>query len=146
LDVWIEGPNYNEPAGHLSIAVGDPNGDYRSFSYGADEPRTYAWPAGVAGSVYEDEELGGVVEGYLNASPEEDQQIIWNLEQLVHGPNPFTPNGGCYTFGNTCRDFTREVWQAIRDSGAGVPGAAPATIRDSSKSMDVPFPSSTCQN
>lgn len=27
LDVWMERPGYGEPARHLSLAVGDPNGD-----------------------------------------------------------------------------------------------------------------------
>jgi RHS repeat-associated protein len=146
LDVWIEGPSYGEPAGHLSLAVGDPNGDYRSFAYGMDTPATFAWPAGVHGSVYEDTRLGGTVQGYMKTSSAEDQEIIQNLKSLVGGPNPFTSNGACYTFGNTCRDFTREVWAAIRDSGAGTLVNPPATIRDNSTGSGVPWLSSACQN
>jgi RHS repeat-associated protein len=109
LDVWIEGPSGREPAGHLSLAVGDPNGSYRSFSYGMASPASFAWPAGVLGSVYEDTTPGGTVQNYLKTSAAEDREIIGNLAAIVDGPNPFTSNGGCYTFGNTCRDFTREV-------------------------------------
>ena len=36
FDIWIEGPSGAEPTGHQSINVGDPNGAYRSYSYGVD--------------------------------------------------------------------------------------------------------------
>jgi len=148
-DVWIEGPSGSEPQGHLSLAIGDPNGSYTAFSFGADSPLTYSSPFGVAGTVYEDTTLGGAIQpgSYLVTSPAEDAEVVWNLRQLVGGPNPFTSNGGSYTIGNTCRDFTRENWSAISGAGVGTPAPPPFTPGHiGNKSSSVPFLSSSTQD
>jgi RHS repeat-associated protein len=145
-DVWIEGPSPSEPSGHLSVSIGDPNGKYRSFSYGSDMTWTIRKPLCLLGSVYEDKNIGGVVLEYLKTSAAEDQAIIWNLEHLVGGPSPYATDGSCYTFGNVCRDFSRQVWSTILDSGAGIPSRPQPTLRDNTVSSDVPMWVSICQN
>jgi len=147
-DVWIEGPSSGEPGGHLSVAIGDPNGNYKAYSYGAESPLAFEPPAGVKGAVYEDTKPGGAIipGSYMKTSPEEDQQTLWNLQHLVGGGNPFASgNGECYTFGNTCRDFSGQVWNAVRSSGVGQLAPPPATLRNNSTSAEVPWVVSSCQ-
>ncbi len=38
-DVWLEGPSGSEPGGHLSVNVGDPRGNYDSYSFGVNGDR-----------------------------------------------------------------------------------------------------------
>jgi len=85
-DVWFEGPSGNEPQGHLSINVGDPNGNYDSYSFGINGN-------GLEGEVYKDTSLGGEIlpDYYRRTTPAEDALIKAMLEAqgrkrpIVHG-------------------------------------------------------------
>jgi uncharacterized protein RhaS with RHS repeats len=81
LDVWIEGPAGDEPAGHQSVCVGDPNGDYSAFSFGA----TGIGSKGLQGTVYEDTEKGGKIDEckYYATTPEVDEIIRSKLDGLI---------------------------------------------------------------
>ena len=60
LDVWIEGPGPGErPRRHQSINVGDPNGEYDSYSFGVNGQ--YNLEYGIEGQVYRDPIKGGAV-------------------------------------------------------------------------------------
>jgi RHS repeat-associated protein len=85
LDVWIAGPSqiYDEPSGHLSISVGNPNGTYFSISFGF-----FGFGfnrQGLYGTVYQDTKPGGdFIEGYYyDTSPQVDAIIIARLQQLI---------------------------------------------------------------
>ncbi len=56
LDIWIEDQGPDEPALHQSINIGNPNGDYNSYSYGMG-----SFPNG---EVYTDVKHGGEIELY----------------------------------------------------------------------------------
>jgi RHS repeat-associated protein len=52
-DIWLEGPSGEEPPGHLSINVGDPTGEYLSYSFGVNGDEY------LGGEVYLDTQHGG---------------------------------------------------------------------------------------
>jgi len=66
LDVWKEGPSssggHTEPAGHMSIGVGDPNGSYKAYSFGVDPDDRFSWDHGLTGRAYEDTTPGGAID------------------------------------------------------------------------------------
>jgi hypothetical protein len=72
LDYWIEGPNPAEPAGHQSVCVGDPLGNYRCFSFGVNGSCC------LQGEVYEDDKPGGPIlpGAYRKTNGAEDYAIL----------------------------------------------------------------------
>jgi RHS repeat-associated protein len=108
LDVWIEGPNPYEPAGHQSIAVGDPRGSYTSYSFGVNgDP----W---LGGEVYIDRQLGGEINRnyYLKTTPAEDARANNILSAKVGEKAPYRP-------WSTCRNFSQSNFRDIRKLGIG---------------------------
>ncbi|MGE0267386.1 MAG: RHS repeat-associated core domain-containing protein [Candidatus Omnitrophota bacterium] len=118
LDVWIEGPSIGEPLPHESINVGDPNGEYSSYSFGIiiTEP-TFTWPFGLTGYIYEDPLKGGKIKEdyYLETTPLEDAEIKNYLDSLVGKPFPYRP------LTSSCRDFAEEMFDLLQDFGFGHP-------------------------
>ena len=120
LDVWLEGPAPGEPSGHLSINVGDPNGAYRSYSFGLNGN-------GYEGEVYRDTAQGGDIlpDRYLNTTPDFDRVIANYLEGLVGQKAPYRP-------WRTCRTFSIAQLEHLRALGFGQL-APPPTRNQSSR-------------
>lgn len=83
-DIWIEGPSGDEPAGHMSINVGDPKGEYNSYSFGVDR-KLFTLNGIIEGEVYVDPEHGGeIINGwYLTTKPSEDIKANEELKKEV---------------------------------------------------------------
>jgi RHS repeat-associated protein len=113
LDVWVEGPSINgeEVSGHESINVGDPNGDYHSYSFGVMGP--HLWN----GEVYSDIDLGGpFVEGYyLATTPEEDSLVQRLLDSQL------TKKGFYGGVVSNCETFSERQFNDIKNMGIGRP-------------------------
>jgi hypothetical protein len=132
-DVWLEGPSGNEPAGHLSINVGDPNGQYDSYSFGVNgDP----W---LGGEVYRDTTLGGDIlpDYYLRTTSAQDAFVKNLLDAEVGKKAPYRP-------WRTCRDFSEGQFKRIRAMGIGTPATPPnRPSAPGSKSWTVPSTSTT---
>jgi RHS repeat-associated protein len=132
-DVWLEGPSGNEPAGHLSINVGDPNGNYNSYSFGVNgDP----W---LGGEVYQDTSLGGeILPGYyLKTTTAQDAYVKALLDAELGKKAPYRP-------WRTCRSFSQGEFNRIRGLGIGSPAAPPSrSPAPGSKPWTVPSTSTT---
>lgn len=99
-DVWLEGPSGHEPTGHLSINVGDPNGNYDSYSFGVNgDP----W---LGGGVYKDTSLGGNIlpDYYLHTTADEDARVKALLEAQLGNKAPYRQE----TWGQTGRSLKNQ--------------------------------------
>jgi len=136
-DIWLEGPSPGEPEGHLSINVGDPNGSYKSYSFGVNGQGF------LEGEVYEDVNKGGnFYPGYyLNTAIEQDKAAQRYLDSLLG-------NEGQYSPWNTCRNFSIDEFNMLKKAGYGKPGNPPARKSNpNNPSYNVPWPlSSTVTN
>ena len=117
--LWIEGPNYGntagampsfptkytadekhfEPAGHLSVGIGDPIYAYRSYSFGVNGIYRY----GLKGNVYIDSSGGGKILIAYEVTKEQMLSIDRELRSMVD--NSERAYGPTYT----CRTFTRNT-------------------------------------
>jgi RHS repeat-associated protein len=93
LDIWIEGPNANEPNLHQSINVGDPNGQYSSYSFGVNGN-------GLQGEVYRDQQHGGNIGLYKTTTPQQDAEFRDKLEAEVG-------RTGIYGWDDICRSYSQ---------------------------------------
>ncbi len=81
MDVWIEGPSAKEPFAHQSLNVGDPLGEYSSYSFGRDPDRPFDFSlngqGGLMGNVYRDTKLGGKIsqKHYIRTTKEDDAKL-----------------------------------------------------------------------
>jgi hypothetical protein len=131
-DVWLEGPSGSEPQGHLSINVGDPNGNYDSYSFGVNGDPWFG------GEVYRDVSHGGdILPGYYRrTTPDEDALIRSMLERQLGNKAPYRP-------WNTCRNFSQKQFKQIEDKNIGVPASPPPRRPNpQAKSWNVPLTSS----
>ena len=132
-DVWLEGPSGSEPRGHLSINVGDPNGNYDSYSFGVNgDP-------GFGGAVYTDTSHGGEIlpDYYLHTAADEDARAKALLDAELGSKAPYRP-------WRTCRNFSQNQFNKIKGLGIGTPGAPPPrTPAPGSKPWTVPSTTST---
>lgn len=110
LDIWIEGPSEDEPTGHQSINIGDPNGGYVSYSFGI----SLNCPGGC---VYKDLFTRGPFEAYMTTSEEQDRLAIKFIEEtkasdneVVYGYNPLYGFNGGSGF-NTCRSYSQDKFE-----------------------------------
>jgi RHS repeat-associated protein len=108
-DIWIEGASGNEPAFHQSINIGDPMGEYDSYSFAING----------GGTVYEDTDMGGEIEHYFKTTPDQDERAIAELlssvqsdDQMWYGPN-------------TCRSYSQEKFDQFRQELNGTETAPP---------------------
>jgi RHS repeat-associated protein len=131
-DVWLEGPSGSEPVGHL-INVGDPNGNYYSYSFGVNgDP----W---LGGQVYNDTSHGGEIlpDYYLHTTLDEDARVKALLDAQLGNKAPYRP-------WRTCRNFSEGQFQKIKGLGIGTPAAPPSrTPAPGSKPWTVPSTSTT---
>lgn len=101
LDVWIEGSSYDEPAPHLSISIGDPNGIYISLSFSTFKN----------GSVYiDDTPSGQIIRLLKTASYEEDLKIFRDLIDQKE-----IDNTKFYLWDYTCIGYTKEKFNYIKN-------------------------------
>ena len=132
LDIWIEGPSGAEPQGHLSINVGDPSGNYDSYSFGLD---------GWTGAVYRDSSHQGAFEpnAYLQTTRLEDLAAKAFLDDQVG-------KRGFYGPGRTCRDFSRKTFDRFKNAGFGRPVPIPNRfVAPTNPSSRVPISSTSTQ-
>jgi RHS repeat-associated protein len=132
LDIWLEGPSGNEPAGHLSINVGDPNGANSSYSFGVDGN-------GLEGMVYQDVSHGGdfYPGDYLHTTPAEDALAKVHLDSLLGNTAGYRP-------WNTCRTFSFNQFKYFQDKAFGKPGPPPPRAKNPrNPSFHVPWYSSS---
>jgi RHS repeat-associated protein len=136
LDIWVEGASCDElhcePAGHLSVNVGDPFGVYKSYSFGINGH-------GLEGEVYRDVTLGGEIEAdmYLRTTAEQDKRAQESLEGLLGQTST-------YFFNNTCRNFSIDQFFALMRRLKVEPSVAPVRPRQPNAPGRWPrFPSST---
>lgn len=101
-DVWLEGPGVKgdgslEPGGHISLSVGNPDGSYWSFSYGADYEDMWTDEWGLTGIVYRDVSSPGEIdsENYYKTSPETDARIIARLRTILDRRGNYNLNVNC---------------------------------------------------
>ena len=125
-DIWVEGPSPGEPAGHQSVCVGNPNGDYTAYSFGMNGH-------GIMGEIYIDPIPGGKIEAnsYLVTTKQEDRNFKQALDKMVGTEYPYTPL-------STCRNFSQVIFQTIKESGIGKPGTPPQ--RNTSKNLSTKVP------
>jgi len=132
-DVWLEGPSGNEPTGHLSINVGDPNGTYDSYSFGVNGD---SW---LGGEVYNDTSHGGEIlpDYYLHTTAVEDARVKALLDAQLGNKAPYRP-------WRTCRNFSQNQFNKIKDQGIGKAGPPPPrSPAPGSKPWTVPSTTST---
>ena len=137
LDYWIEGPSSGEPAGHQSINVGDPNGEYNSYSYGVNGKTNLRH--GLEGEVYRDPLKGGIIDAnsYQKTTPAEDGAIKAQLESGVG-------RTGAYTPWSTCRNYSQNEYDRLVDEGYGQKSNPPLKSNPANlPSSQVPSVSST---
>lgn len=103
LAQWSEGPSGGEPTGHLSYNIGDPFGQYDSFSFGITRLSIY-------GYVYKDVDKGGKIVKYLATTPEEDLISRQILEAMVR-----TNQSSLYGPTN-CRTFSKDILKRNMDA------------------------------
>jgi len=116
-DLWIEGASGNEPAGHQSVCVGNPNGTYKSYSFGING----GFSAGhMTGDVYVDRSYGGEIDSsnYSNTDSEADQDIQNLLDGIVGNKHPYA------LINQNCRTFSHQIYDKLK--GMGTPGKAPS--------------------
>jgi RHS repeat-associated protein len=103
-DVWIEGPSFQEPAGHQSINVGDPNRAYDSYSFGVNRD------PGLVGEVYKDVSHGGEIDSthYLYTTPAEDALVKAYLDAQLGNKAGYRP-------WRTCRNFSQDQFDLIKN-------------------------------
>jgi hypothetical protein len=110
LDVWIEGPSENEPQGHLSINVGDPYGNYDSFSFGVNGKGFFQ------GEVYRDTSYLGAFykDYYLQTSHATDVALEKYFESLLGQTAQYVPWRTCRNFAFSMFDWIEKTFPSQR--------------------------------
>ena len=138
-DYWLEGPSGpDEPRGHVSICVGNPNGEYRCYSFGADGKLRLDGPEG---QVYEDEDKpGNILPGSYRQTRSSDED-----KAIENWLSSFLGEKGRYGLGgNLCSDWSRSRYGELVGQGLGMPSQEmPRPFNPDLKSFEPPFPSMT---
>ncbi len=74
-DIWLEGASGHEPPLHLSVSIGAPNGDYKSYSFGA------GGTGARFGEVYPDVTGQGQILEYIKTDAYQDAQAIRYIKE-----------------------------------------------------------------
>lgn len=98
--------------GHQRINVGDPNGNYISYSFAYNPSSSILDPQGY---VYLDPYRGGkiVKEFYLETTSQEDEVVLKFLGSLVGTDATYL------LLGSNCRDFSKSAFEVIEKAGIG---------------------------
>lgn len=104
--IWVEGAGAGEPVGHMSLAIGDPLGAYKQFSFGLSGA-SLRWVS--EGTVYVEDKghAGCYTDRFMWVSKEKADETIKILEDKVVG-KPFV-----YGATTTCRWWSRGQYDAI---------------------------------
>jgi len=121
LAIWVEGAGAGEPAGHQSVAVGNPNGYYEQYSF-AWQPLTDWW-CGFDGIIYEDTSGPGAI----------TDRFMWVTEQAAIDFKLFmrtqVDRGFIYSPFTTCRWYSQMIYDEqaslASDRGQVVQGPFP---------------------
>ena len=133
LDIWIEGPSGNEPAGHLSIGVGNPNKWHRSFGTNM----TLSWKYfPLEGHVYEDFKRGGKIISYTTLTFKQTREVMKYFESIVLNKDAYKPS-------NTCRAFSKKEYNKFFHKYHRVPITPPKRKTSNNPSSNVPWSSSS---
>lgn len=118
LDIWIGNSGF-----HQNINVGDPNGNYSSYSFGLEGSRLNIFNPFSQGSVYEDDPPAerDPSYGYLKTTTAQDQQAIDILNQKLGQPHWYS------LFFNNCRDFAQDTFKDLKATFPGTYVAPPPT-------------------
>ena len=116
LDVWIAKHGFG--GWHGNINVGQPDGDYVSYSYAQAEYFRSAsfmkqfkrWinPIGREGVWYRDSRKGGSIKDCFKTTPEEDKEIIGLLDATVG-------SRAGYSLSSQCHSVTSLMYETLRD-------------------------------
>lgn len=101
LDVWIEGSSDDEPGAHLSISIGNPNGKYIAYSFGANMK--------YFGQVYIDNSSPGAIIKMLSSTQQQDAAIIVYLNNLRD-----IDDKKYYVWDYTCIGYSKEKFEQIK--------------------------------
>lgn len=112
LAIWLEGPSCNEPYGHQSVNVGDPNGTYDSYSYGMNGN-------GFEGVVYKDTEHGGPIEAYKKTTPAVDAYFKKQMENKIGDQT-------IYGWNDICRSWSQRQYNSFPGTPAPAPARTPS--------------------
>jgi RHS repeat-associated protein len=122
LAVWVESGVIGEGGlgFHKSISFGDPNGAYRSVSFGIRTYRDY-FKSGQ-GYIYIDEKHGGWIDPqrYRTITRDEFDSLTKVFEAAVKAGKPYH-----YGPRQNCTNFSDEMWDAITKKNVGTPAKPP---------------------
>jgi hypothetical protein len=96
LDIWLEGAAAGEPDLHQSVNVGNPDGDYDSYSYGLSGI--------ITGEVYNDVNHGGVIDAYKTTTSEQDKVF----KELMDGK---IGDSSYYGYDDICRSWSQRQFK-----------------------------------
>jgi uncharacterized protein RhaS with RHS repeats len=121
LDIWVETHVPGEPYIHQRVSVGDPNGDYHSYTFELDN-----LPNPNDGTIVDDSIPGGtIVPGmYSKTSPATDAAIKKYLDSLLGKHAGYGPDSNCRTFS---QDAYNQITSALSKAGLSTPATPPAT-------------------
>jgi len=98
--IWTEGSSPEEPGPHQSIGVGDPLGEYSSYSFGVKEGESMF---GGKGDVYRDWKIDGKIYDYYPVSDEVAEEIRKDMESQIGTEDRY------HLGGNNCRHWTKKT-------------------------------------
>jgi RHS repeat-associated protein len=111
LDFWIEGPSGGEPFGHQSFNVGNPHGDYVSYSFGVGIGQNTYGQNCLAGCVYLDTERGGKIEAYIRTTARQDAETRIKLHFSQQ------EDTSKYYYGaDTCRTYSQDKLEEFSEA------------------------------
>jgi hypothetical protein len=77
--VWVEASSPGEPGPHLSLGVGDPNGEHYTFSFGHEGGSLF----GGEGAVYLDTNAGGAINEFYPTTWMQSDSIMRSLAASI---------------------------------------------------------------
>jgi hypothetical protein len=106
LDIWLEGSGPKEPDLHQSVNVGDPNGNYNSYSYGMND-----FPYG---EVYDDIDHGGMIEAYKKTTRKEDSEFKEKMDKMMG-------ERSIYGYDDICRSWSQRQFNGAPGQSVSPP-------------------------
>ncbi|OGT91090.1 MAG: hypothetical protein A2298_04925 [Gammaproteobacteria bacterium RIFOXYB2_FULL_38_6] len=132
-DMWVEGASKGEPKGHLSVCVGNPYGDYKSYSFGVNG--NVNSEHFLEGEVYIDQTGGGQIQQYVRTTAQQDKLVSFLLDRKVGNTDSYSPWNTCRTFSLNTFVFMKSLFGA--DNYSQIPQRE--TSENPSDVPSVPF-------